>query len=383
MKIFKTSYIIIALLIGICAVSVFWAMNKNTAEEIFPEQAAEISRSTTTPADINATSQSPATQGEAVDAVEETSKEVAGGDDNYVFDIEADPHMDEQSDSKIYTQTIKNIVSDKPAFLIDLGDIFMVDKLSDKSEANIKARYDLMKGYYDLLGSIPLYFAMGNHDGEVGWDKLYTKNYRLQYFPKETYDKNYYSFEKENALFVVLDPYMYTTTKPNENGWDWTLGKAQYDWLKKTLESSNAKYKFVFIHQLVGGDNQGRGGIEFAKLYEWGGNNIDGSYGFTLNRSGWGTPIHQLLVDNKVDVVFKGHDHFFAKQILNGVIYQTVPQPSHPGANINTAEEYGYLNGVILGGSGYLRVTVMDTKALVEFVKTNSTKDVADSYSIQ
>ena len=30
--------------------------------------------------------------------------------------------------------------------------------------------------------------------------------------------------------------------------WARTLGREQYDWLRETLESSNATFKFVFLH---------------------------------------------------------------------------------------------------------------------------------------
>jgi predicted phosphodiesterase len=309
-----------------------------------------------------------------------TTKSTATAED-LVFDVEADPHMDENSDAATYKQTLANIVSDKPSFLIDLGDIFMVDKQSDKSEANIKSRYTLMKSYYDLLGSIPLHFAMGNHDGEVGWDKLMTKSYRETYFPEETSDKNYYSFEQNGSLFIVLDPYTYTSPKPNENGWGWTLGKEQYDWLTNTLKNSNAKYKFVFMHQLVGGDNQGRGGVEMAPYYEWGGKNLDGTDGFAANRVGWALPIHDLLKKYEVDVVFKGHDHLFVKQDLDGIVYQTVPQPSHAGDKLTAS--YNYKEGAILGGSGHIRVTISSGGAKVEFVKADSGKTVLNSYTIK
>jgi hypothetical protein len=36
-------------------------------------------------------------------------------------------------------------------------------------------------------------------------------------------------------------------------------------------------------------------------------------------------PIHQLLLENHVTTVFHGHDHLFAKQELDGIIYQEVP----------------------------------------------------------
>lgn len=297
---------------------------------------------------------------------------------SFSFAVEADPHMDEQSDPNVYKQTLANIVKDKPTFLIDLGDTFMIDKLPNKSEDNIRARYVLMKSYFDLLGNIPLYLVVGNHDGETGYDNINSSKYRVQYFPTNKY--SYYSFEQNDSLFIVLDPYRFTTTKPNADGWGWTLGKEQYDWLKNTLTTSKATHKFVFIHQLVGGDNQGRGGTELARLYEWGGYNIDGSYGFDKNRHGWGKPIHELLVDNKVQIVFKGHDHFYAKQELDGLVYQTVPQPSHPGDKINTATEYGYVNGKIIGGSGHLLVTVEGDNVKVEFKDATEKELILDSY---
>ena len=89
------------------------------------------------------------------------------------------------------------------------------------------------------------------------------------------------------------------------------------------------------------GDQTSRGGVEIAMRNEWGGRNNDGTDGFEKNRPGWGKPIHQLLLDYKVGFVFKGHDHLYVKQELGGIIYQTVPQPSHPGNKINV-NQYGY-----------------------------------------
>lgn len=65
------------------------------------------------------------------------------------------------------------------------------------------------------------------------------------------------------------------------------MGQGQHNWLRTTLESSTAKFKFILSHQIVGGDPDGRGGEEFANLYEWGGNNLNGTPGFATNRPGW------------------------------------------------------------------------------------------------
>jgi len=67
---------------------------------------------------------------------------------------------------------------------------------------------------------------------------------------------------------------------------------------KTTLENSTAKFKFIFSHQIVGGDSEGRGGIEYADKYEWGGMNSDGvTSGFATNRPGWYKPIKDLLTE--------------------------------------------------------------------------------------
>ena len=295
-----------------------------------------------------------------------------------VFAVQADPHMDENSSADVYNGTLKQIVASSPAFLMDLGDIFMVDKLPDKSEKNIRARFELMKGFYSKLENVPLKITLGNHDGELGYSSFNTKKYRKEYFPDQTGDLAYYSFETENCLHVSLDPFTYTTESPKIDGWQWTLGKTQYDWLKQTLENSQAPFKFIYIHHLLVGDAQSRGGTEIAKYNEWGGYNKDGTYGFDSNRVGWGKPIHQLLKDNNVSIVFKGHDHLYVKQELDGIIYQTVPQPSHPGEKIDVTQ-YGYVGGKGVGGSGFIKVTTTKSEAKVEFIKFDGSQ--GDSYT--
>lgn len=298
--------------------------------------------------------------------------------EEYVFAIQADPHMDQASSVEVYKATLGQIVKSEPGFMMDLGDIFMTDKLPNKSDEAIRARFQLMKDFYGILGGIPYYFTLGNHDGELGYSNFNTKKYRKEYFPEQTPDLAYYSFTSPNSLHIVLDIFTYTTANPKDDGWQWTLGKAQYDWLKSTLESSTAPHKFVYVHHLLYGNAQSRGGVEIAKYNEWGGLNRDGSEGFATNRAGWEMPVHDLLVKNGVDFVFKGHDHIYVKQELDGIIYQTLPQPSHPGTKVNSAAEYGYVSGKTIGGSGFLKVTTTADSIKVDFIKHDGA--VLDSY---
>jgi hypothetical protein len=172
-------------------------------------------------------------------------------------------------------------------------------------------------------------------------------------------------------------------------GWDFTLGKDQYDWLKQTLENSTAKYKFVFAHHVRG---EGRGGITNAKYFEWGGYQDDGvTYAFTANRPGWSKPIHQLFIDNKVDIFFQGHDHVFAHEILDGVTYQEVPIACDSTYQIGMLANGDAYTSDVLDGAGHIRVTVSSTGIKAEYVLAclpadenaiRKNKKVAFSYTI-
>jgi hypothetical protein len=318
----------------------------------------------------------------------------------FTFIIQADPHLDEQSDTNVYNLCLQNQLQDNPDFMVDLGDFLMSDKLRNSSKIiprdTITYRCHLLrKNYEKIAHSVPLYIAIGNHEGESGWNltgkadnvaiwgTLDRKKYFLNPAPDAFYSgdtnhfnfvgqrENYYAWEWGDALFIVLDPYWYTSPKPDSlNGWRWTLGKGQYNWLKSTLEKSGAKYKFVFAHQIIGGNPDGRGGTEYAGKYEWGGNNLDGSPGFAINRPGWYKPIKDLLTENKVTVFFHGHDHFFGRQEKECLVYQETPQPSHPNfTSVTYAKDYGYVEGQILPNSGHLRITVEPVGVKVEYVR--------------
>ncbi len=315
----------------------------------------------------------------------------------FTFVVQADSHLDEQSVPELYETTLANELNDMPDFIVDLGDTFMSDKVRPETYEAVEQRYRVQRSFFSLLcHSVPLFLVLGNHDGEAGWEldgtadnlTVWSTLFRKHYFPNpqpdgfytgsETEDEftgfrqNYYAWHWGDALFVVLDPYRYTQRKGGNksDGWSWTLGEQQYDWFSQTISDSRAVFKFVFCHQLIGGDPQGRGGAEWVPFYEMGGHNDDGTWGFDQRRPGWDKPIHQLMADNNVTIFFHGHDHFFAKQELDGVIYQLVPQPSHHNfKKANQAEPYGYLSGEILPNSGHLRVNVSSSEVIVDYVR--------------
>jgi hypothetical protein len=230
--------------------------------------------------------------------------------------------------------------------------------------------------------------VLGNHDGEGARRRemsAWSREQRTRYFPSpaDPSKGEWYSWTWGDTLFIALDPFWATGRDSSpEDRWARTLGEDQYRWLRGTLESSKAKYKLVFIHHLVGGKDQAaRGGVASAPYFEWGGRNLDGTYAFDEKRPGWGKPIHQLLVDTGVTAVFHGHDHLFAREELDGVVYQLVPQPGLGRNNTRSAAEYGYTHGDVLGGAGIVRVRIAPNEAKVELVRPNG--DVDYNYTMQ
>ncbi len=324
---------------------------------------------------------------------------------SFTFTIESDEHLyDKKGIPSMYNVTLANQAADNPDFMFSLGDIFGDDHNADSITA---FELDTLHRYYrPFLGrichSIPFYVCLGNHEGEKEFylvqpppannmgipATLARKKYYPNPFPNRFYSgndsieangigqpENYYAWEWGDALFVVLDVYRDmcdTSAKPR--GWAWSLGLPQYKWLKRTLENSRSKYKFVFAHHVRG---EGRGGVTNAVVNEWGGyqnaNGIVGNnYTFPQNRpaaQGWTKPIHQLFVDNKVSVFFQGHDHVFAHEVLDSIVYQSTPMAADSTYEIGwLANAAAYVSDT-LPGTGHLRVQVSPYYVKVDFVR--------------
>ena len=321
-------------------------------------------------------------------------------DSSFTFTLESDEHLYDYGSPALYVYTLQNEAKDKPDFMMSLGDIFGDDHTPTTTTA---ADMDsLHRVYRPRLGaithSIPFFLSIGNHEGEKDyWLKqtppnnigVYGTLARKKYFPNpfpntfysgnnnpESYGiglpEDYYSFTWGNALFVILDPYRFdcdTSAKPN--GWNWTLGLTEYNWLQSTLQNSTAKFKFVFLHHPLG---ETRGGIVPAKTYEWGG--YQGTQNkFAANRPGWAMPIHQLLVKYGVNVLFQGHDHLFAHETMDNVVYQEVPMAADATYDKGMLANASAYTADTLAGCGYIRVNVTSSCVKIDYVNSYLPQD--------
>jgi len=291
-----------------------------------------------------------------------------------------------------------------------IGDDFSVDTLKDVNPETVRALYINQRQWLGLVGA-PVFLVNGNHeqaslanlDGTAENVAVWAQTARNAYYPQPAPDdfytgnlesvehigllRDYYAFTWGDALFVVIDPYWHSpqtvdnqfgadrNQKKNRDLWNVTLGEAQYRWFRQTIETSTAKYKFVFTHHVLG---TGRGGIELANGYEWG-----DSANLTKHRPGWDKTIQQIMVDNHVTIFFQGHDHIFARQELDGVIYQTLPEPANPF--YSWENEDAFTSGDKFPNSGHVRVTVSLDGVTVDYVRSylHQPDEVGFSYTVK
>ncbi|MFO0785893.1 MAG: metallophosphoesterase [Phycisphaerales bacterium] len=347
-------------------------------------------------------------------------------------------------DAALYRRALANVAADKPDFYFLLGDDFSIERLierADKSQDAVNAIYAAQRAYLETVGrSTPLMLVNGNHeqaakyllDGTANNFAVLAGRARNDFFPLPAPDgfysgnktpvehvgllRDYYAWDWGDALFVVIDPYWHSDVPvDNEAGtkapakdqpdgarrgkgkaadqagdqpragrgqrdlWQITLGDEQYQWLRETLTRSRAPFKFVFSHHVLG---TGRGGIEQATKYEWGGDDRRGIDRFFAMRPKWEKPIHDLMRDTGVTIFFQGHDHLYAKQELDGVIYQTCPNPADP--TFTAFNRQSYTAGDIFPNSGHLRITVSGKQGSklpackVEYIRAARPEDEAD-----
>ena len=407
---------------------------------------------------------------------------------SFNFAVQADPHMGartrfqkwcggrcnrESANDLTFNTTMANMVEKNPDFVVDLGDTFMTSQNAGNGMFEIQERErnapigqaEVISDYVYLrslltqaASTTALFLVPGNHDterqtrldGTPNNLSVWANNARKTYFPTPTDNGFYtgsttevdyigrhdghYAWEWGDALFIGLDPFWNGPPGGwgNDGPWGRSLGREQFDWLRDTLEASDATFKFVFLHHLIGGlDNpfgSSRGGHLYADYFEWGGRTpfdqenwlrenivpfddsprsrpeagappmrtVDSSteaYEFDRYREGWGVPIHQMLVDNGVNIVFHGHDHMYVMEThRDGIVYQETPTPGGTGETGDVmlgAARMGYdiENGVIISSSGFLNVSVSPEEVTVDYIKNvydcdQDCGEVVHSYTI-
>ncbi len=177
-------------------------------------------------------------------------------------------------DQSVYAQAWAEIGRLHPNFVINVGDTVEGD------DTTVGPKWRQVRAFLQRYRQFPFYYVAGNHDVFSAFSR--------KLFQKETGFPTFYSFNYQNAHFVVLD---------NSQTLDLNLDQLQF--LEKDLKQNRDRSpKFIFFHQSFW--------IIFLKFQ---------SSAF---------PLHRLAKEYGADYVITGHGHFLVRMAREGITYMQV-----------------------------------------------------------
>lgn len=204
------------------------------------------------------------------------------------FGLGSDIHLPTMHDSGYRLRTFLDAMRKaRPDFIIELGDF-----------GTPAEKY---RRYFDMWDSYPgeAFHVIGNHEMDGGFSREEALAYRGM-------EKGYYSFDKNDFHFIVLDGN--DPMKPGEKGYKQFIGPEQRSWLETDLATAKGP-TVIFSHQ---------GLIELP--------GADESYGVTNSAE-----IRQILEahnlrhpHSRIIACFNGHAHYDDAQKVGGIWYVTV-----------------------------------------------------------
>jgi 3',5'-cyclic AMP phosphodiesterase CpdA len=232
---------------------------------------------------------------------------------------------DNRSGDDIYRKVVSLAMERKPDFVVNTGDVI----LTPGSKKEWAKFWEMSKPI-----TVPYLLTVGNHDAHPKVP-LSQKTYKQQVdLPG---NELYYSFVAGNSLVIVLDSFMDDQEKR-------IIGE-QFKWLEAVLVNSKQKHKFVFLHHPLYSD-PGKGHHAHDSLDK-----------YPESRNG----LQALLSKYKVDAVFAGHEHYYERRTVDGVLTIIT---GGGGAPIYDTEENG-------GFHHFVQVTVDGDKVSGEVVDVN------------
>jgi hypothetical protein len=209
-------------------------------------------------------------------------------DTDYTFFVTGDVGEDSPDIARQhFTDDMVRAISPRAEFGLLCGDIIYPDGES--------SMYDqcLMTPWRNLMASVPMFPALGNHDWHVDPELNFRKEWAL---PN---NEHYYSFDWGNGHFIALDTadgFLYDEVN-------------QLAWLEADLRAARgrAQWVFVYYHHPI-----------YTCTYK---ENLP-----DLQRKLW--PLFDMY---KVDIVFNGHAHTFERlyPLVNGVPQNQDQNPSY------------------------------------------------------
>jgi predicted phosphodiesterase len=212
--------------------------------------------------------------------------------------------------NNIYKYFAKTIADDKPAFVVNTGDV--ITDQGDQEEWN--AFVGLSKPI-----TMPYFIAPGNHEiKDEKTEGIFRSNVT------QPGNRLYFSFVAGDSLFIILDTERPGAVSKIEDG--------QLDWLTKTLADSKEHFKFVFMHRPMYPSKEA--GMRY----------IDSLGRYPRERDS----LQAIFEKYGVTAVFAGHEHLYLKETVGSVCHIIC---GGGGARLYAPEDKGgfhfYIRGMV------------------------------------
>ncbi|MDD4909263.1 MAG: metallophosphoesterase [Candidatus Omnitrophica bacterium] len=210
-------------------------------------------------------------------------------------DSRSDHGREDGVNEDVLVKLVDLIKSDRPEFIVFAGDLVCDSNADDIEE--LRGYFSRWKDIMAAAGA-PIYISVGNEDIDKYGSQaegLIRETFNMPENGPQSLLELAYSFDHQNAHFVVLD-----TAVGGQQG---LVGDEQLEWLKFDLDANNSSIVFVFGHHPL-----------FSLLHK--GNSLDRYPEARGN-------LLALFKDKGVDVYFCGHEHYFRRDLEDG-IFQVV-----------------------------------------------------------
>lgn len=279
----------------------------------------------------------------------------------FSFSVAGDnrPPTDTVVQPSVWNTILGQMTGESLDLSLHVGDI-IYGTSSDSLARNV-AKYDgLFAMTTQLTYSTPMYAAAGNHE------RLYAANSRAGYeqeftFPVNngadsgTYGEHYYSFDNGDTHFIAL-----STELPGQEG---LITGNQKTWLEQDLAANDKPWTVALMHRpLFSGQHGADPWVNTG--------NATGQQ----NKA----DIHALFLQNGVDVVLAGHDHYYLRHVEDGIQYIVTG-----GAGSTLSATPALAPGDMFAVSSYEHVKVDETETSLGVSAINSAGVTLESFSMK
>lgn len=187
----------------------------------------------------------------------------------------------------------------------------------------------------EMLANLPYQSCIGNHEGS---GVLFKK-----YFPYPYVDGRYWSFDYGPAHFIVVDQFT-----------SYTPGSQQLTWIENDLASTTKPWKFIYLHEP--------------------GWSAGGGHPNNLNVQNY---IQPLCEQYGVSILFAGHNHYYARALVNSIQHITTG-----GGGAPLVQPILSYPNVVTATMAYHFCKIRINDQALNFTAVNSAGEIIDSFTI-